>query len=329
MGAKVSISADIGRRESTPEVWSVSQVTRLVKNAVETGVGRVWIAGEISNWRVSPAGHAYFTLKDEHSQIGAVMFRGNMSRTRFEPENGLEVLAFGLVSVYEQRGVYQVVCEEMQPRGMGALQLAFEKLKAKLQAEGLFDEALKKPLPLLPRKIGIVTSPTGAAIRDVLNVIQRRYAHVHILLYPVRVQGDGAAAEVAEGIRRLDAHGVDVMIVGRGGGSLEDLWAFNEEVVGPGSTCGCDADHFGGGSRDRFFIVRLCRGRTRADAVGGGGTGGSRVRDAVRIVGCAGETPQAGGLAASWISAGPRGNLVVQLCFSPAGRTGAATAATL
>lgn len=218
-------------RESTPDVWSVSQVTRLVKNAVETGVGRVWIAGEISNWRVSPAGHAYFTLKDDQSQIAAVMFRGNMTRTRFEPENGLEVLVFGLVTVYEQRGVYQVICEEMQPRGMGALQLAFEKLKAKLQAEGLFDEALKKPLPLLPRRIGIVTSPTGAAIRDVLNVIQRRYAHVHILLYPVRVQGDGAAAEVAEGIRRLDAYGVDVMIIGRGGGSLEDLWAFNEEFV--------------------------------------------------------------------------------------------------
>ncbi len=213
------------------EVWTVSQLTRRVKGALESQIGAVWVAGEISNWRVSPAGHSYFTLKDETSQLRAVMFRGKLSQVKFEVENGLEVLIYGAISVYEQRGEYQIVCDEMQPRGMGALQLAFEKLKAKLEAEGLFDPARKKPLPLLPRRIGIVTSPTGAAIRDMLNVIGRRFAHVHVLLYPARVQGDGAGAEIVAGIRALDEYGVDVMIVGRGGGSLEDLWCFNEEPV--------------------------------------------------------------------------------------------------
>ncbi len=213
------------------EIWTVSQLTRRVKGALETQIGSVWVAGEISNWRVSPAGHAYFTLKDEGSQLRAVIFRGRLSQVKFEVDNGLEVLAHGAISVYEQRGEYQIICDEMQPRGMGALQLAFEKLKAKLEAEGLFDPARKKPLPLLPRRIGIVTSPTGAAIRDMLNVIGRRFAHVHVLIYPARVQGDGAAAEIVAGIQALDDYGVDVMIVGRGGGSLEDLWSFNEESV--------------------------------------------------------------------------------------------------
>ena len=213
------------------EIWTVSQLTRRVKGLLETQIGAVWVAGEISNWRVSPAGHAYFTLKDEGSQLRAVIFRGRLSAVKFPVDNGLEVLVRGAVSVYEQRGEYQIVCEEMQPRGVGALQLAFEKLKAKLDAEGLFDPARKKPLPLLPKRIGIVTSPSGAAIRDMLNVIQRRFAQVHILLYPARVQGEGAAAEIVEGIRALDAFGVDVIIVGRGGGSLEDLWSFNEEPV--------------------------------------------------------------------------------------------------
>jgi len=189
------------------------------------------VSGEVSNWRVSPAGHAYFTLKDESSQLSAVMFRGKMSRVRFEPENGLEVLVYGQVSVYEPRGTYQIICDEMQPKGLGALQLAYEKLKKKLDDEGLFDEGHKKPLPVLPRRIGIVTSPTGAAIRDILNVIHRRFGNVHVLLYPARVQGEEAAPEIVKGIRALDRYGVDVMIVGRGGGSLEDLWAFNEEAV--------------------------------------------------------------------------------------------------
>ena len=213
------------------EVWSVSQLTRRVKSLLEHEIARVWVSGEISNFRVSPAGHAYFTLKDETSQLSCVMFKGKLSRLKFEPESGIEVMVNGLVTVYEQRGQYQIICDEMQPKGLGALQLAFERLKQKLQEEGLFDEERKKSLPLLPRRIGIVTSPTGAAIRDILNVLGRRFANVHVILYPARVQGDEAAAEIAEGIRTLDEWGVDVMIVGRGGGSLEDLWPFNEEVV--------------------------------------------------------------------------------------------------
>ncbi len=191
----------------------------------------MWVAGEISNWTCAASGHAYFTLKDESSQLSGVMFKGRLDRLRFRPENGLEVLALGTISVYERRGAYQIVVEEMQPKGLGALQLAYEKLKKKLSGEGLFDEAHKKKLPLLPRRIGIVTSPSGAAIRDILQVLQRRFANVHVILYPARVQGDGAAPEIAAGITFLDHYGVDVMIVGRGGGSLEDLWAFNEEVV--------------------------------------------------------------------------------------------------
>lgn len=214
-----------------PEVLTVSQLTRRVKELLETQVSFVYVSGEISNWRVSPAGHAYFTLKDENSQLDAVMFRGKLMHLRFGPENGLEVVLFGQVTVYEKRGNYQIVCDEMHPKGLGALQLAFEKLKKKLEAEGLFDAAHKKPLPLLPRRIGIVTSPTGAAIRDILNVLGRRFANVHVLLYPARVQGEEAAEEIVEGIRVLDERGVDVMIVGRGGGSLEDLWPFNEEIV--------------------------------------------------------------------------------------------------
>jgi len=215
----------------TPDIWNVTQLTRRVKELLEREIDHVWLTGEISNFRVSPAGHAYFTLKDEQCQIDAVMFRGRMARLQFTPDSGLAVIVFGQVTVYERRGTYQIVCDKMHPKGVGALQLAFEQLKKKLYAEGLFDEAHKKPLPLLPKRIGIVTSPTGAAIRDILNVLHRRFANVHVLLYPARVQGDGAAADLVEGIRALDTMGVDVMIVGRGGGSIEDLWPFNEEAV--------------------------------------------------------------------------------------------------
>ncbi len=213
------------------EIWTVGQLTRRVKTLLEREISSVWVSGEISNWRVSPAGHAYFTLKDKESQIDAVMFRGRLSGVRFDPESGLQVVVFGLVTVYEKRGNYQIVCEEMQPLGMGALQLAFERLRKKLEAEGLFAEEHKKPIPAFPQRIGVVTSPTGAAIRDILHVLGRRFANVHVILFPARVQGDGVAADIVEGIRTLDAWGVDVMIVGRGGGSLEDLWPFNEEAV--------------------------------------------------------------------------------------------------
>lgn len=213
------------------QILTISQLTRRIKSLLEGELGTVWLSGEISNWKLAASGHAYFTLKDENSQIDAVMFKGKLSRLRFEPESGLEVLAHGQLSVYEKRGNYQIVLSDMQPKGVGALQLAFEKLKKKLAAEGLFDDLHKQPLPMLPRRIGVVTSPTGAAIRDILNVLTRRFGSIHVIIYPARVQGDGAAPEIAAGIRALDDWGVDVMIVGRGGGSLEDLWPFNEEIV--------------------------------------------------------------------------------------------------
>ena len=216
---------------ASENILSISQLTRRIKSLLEGELGTVWISGEISNWKLAASGHAYFTLKDENSQIDAVIFKGKLSRLRFEPENGLEVLAHGQISVYERRGNYQIILSDMQPKGVGALQLAFEKLKKKLAAEGLFDDLHKQPLPMLPRRIGVVTSPTGAAIRDILNVLMRRFGSIHVILYPARVQGEGAAAEIAAGIRALDDWGVDVMIVGRGGGSLEDLWPFNEEIV--------------------------------------------------------------------------------------------------
>jgi len=213
------------------QIMTVTDLTKKVKGLLEGVVGKVWVSGEISNWRVSPAGHAYFTLKDEKSQLSAVIFKGKLSRVKFEPESGQEVLIQGLITVYEARGNYQIICDDMQPQGVGALQLAFEKLKAKLDEEGLFDEDHKKPLPMLPKKIGIVTSPTGAAIRDMINVLDRRFSQAHIIVYPARVQGDEAAPEIVAGIQALDEYGVDVMIIGRGGGSLEDLWPFNEESV--------------------------------------------------------------------------------------------------
>jgi exodeoxyribonuclease VII large subunit len=213
-------------------VYTVSQLTARLREVLEQQIPPFWVEGEISNLRVPGSGHAYFTLKDDQAQIRAVLFRNRLRRIRFEPEDGLHVIAFGSLEVYAPRGEYQMVVELMEPKGAGALQVAFEQLKARLMAEGLFDAGRKRPLPRFPRKIGIVTSPTGAAIRDMLRVIGRRFRDLHILIRPVRVQGDGAALEIAEGIADLNRLGdVDVIIVGRGGGSLEDLWAFNEEVV--------------------------------------------------------------------------------------------------
>ena len=213
-------------------VLSVSELTRRLQETLEERFPAVWVEGEISNFRLYGSGHAYFTLKDAESQIRAVLFRNRGRRIRFEPADGLHVMAFGSIEVYPQRGEYQLVIELLEPKGLGALQLAFEQLKARLQAEGLFDQARKRELPRFPRKIGIVTSTGGAAIRDMLRVIGRRFGELHIVIAPCRVQGDGAAEEIAQGVRDLDAlGGVDVIIVGRGGGSLEDLWAFNEEPV--------------------------------------------------------------------------------------------------
>jgi len=213
-------------------IYTVSQLTGEIKTLLEKNFEHIWVEGEISNFRQPTSGHLYFTLKDESSQLRAVMFRMQNRLLKFEPEDGLQVVCYGRLTVYDPRGEYQIVVDHMEPKGLGALQLAFEQLKEKLSREGLFDPARKRPLPTLPQKIGIVTSPTGAAIRDILQIIDRRFANVHILLYPVRVQGPGAAQEIAQAIDDLGQWpGLEVMIVGRGGGSLEDLWAFNEEGV--------------------------------------------------------------------------------------------------
>ena len=219
-------------RSSFRPIYTVSQLTAEVKTILERNFEHLWVEGEISNLRLPSSGHLYFTLKDESAQLRAVMFRLQNRLLKFEPEDGLQVICYGRLTVYELRGEYQIVLDHMEPKGLGALQLAFEQLKERLAKEGLFDPAHKKPLPHLPQRIGIVTSPTGAAIRDILQIIERRFANVPILLCPVRVQGPGAAQEIAQAIDELNRWpGVDVMIVGRGGGSLEDLWAFNEEAV--------------------------------------------------------------------------------------------------
>lgn len=216
-----------------PRAWSVSELTHSIKDHLELQFRDVVITGEISNFKAHSSGHYYFSLKDEGAQISAVMFRGSNQSLKFTPENGQMVLGVGRVTVYPPRGNYQIVLTRLEPAGVGALQLAFEQLKEKLKGEGLFDEARKRALPKFPKQIGIVTSRTGAAIRDMLNVLDRRFAGLHIQIMPVKVQGRGAAQEIAEAIGQFNRcfPDVEVLIVGRGGGSLEDLWAFNEEVV--------------------------------------------------------------------------------------------------
>jgi exodeoxyribonuclease VII large subunit len=214
------------------KIYTVTEVTRMVKMELESAFPLLWVEGEISNFHRHHSGHLYFTLKDETSQLHTVMFRGEARKVPFELEDGLQVVARGRINVYEPRGEYQLIVELLEPKGKGALQLAFEQLKEKLKKEGLFDPALKKKLPVLPKKVGVVTSPRGAAIVDIIRTLERRFARLHILLYPVRVQGEGAAEEIVEGIDYLGSFpGIDVIIVGRGGGSIEDLWAFNEEKV--------------------------------------------------------------------------------------------------
>jgi exodeoxyribonuclease VII large subunit len=213
-------------------ILSISELTQFIKFQLEQSFDYLWVEGEISNFRIPSSGHFYFTLKDEKSQIRAVMFRSQNRTLEFAPEDGLSVICRGRLNVYETRGEYQLILDYLEPKGRGALQLAFEQLKQKLAQEGLFDPDHKKPLPQLPRKIGIVTSPTGAAIRDILNVIERRFANVEILICPVKVQGEGAAQEIATALQELNQiPEIDVVILARGGGSIEDLWPFNEEVV--------------------------------------------------------------------------------------------------
>ena len=213
-------------------VYSVTELTRYVKALLEDRFASVYVEGELSNFSAPSSGHLYFTLKDADSQIRCAFFRHMNQRLRFELKDGLQVVCRGRISVYEKRGDYQLYVESVEPKGLGALQLAFQQLRARLEKEGLFDPARKRPIPTLPERIGVVTSPTGAAIRDILNILRRRFANVHIVINPVRVQGDGAAEEIAAAIDDFNRwKQVDVLIVGRGGGSLEDLWAFNEEAV--------------------------------------------------------------------------------------------------
>jgi exodeoxyribonuclease VII large subunit len=215
-----------------PAILTVSALNKLIRRRLEDEFSTLWLRGEISNFKAHPSGHFYFSLKDKDAQISAVMFRGFNSQLRFKPEDGMEVVVRGKITVYEPRGNYQIFCETMEPVGAGALQKAFEQLKRKLQAEGLFDSSRKRAIPAAPRHIAIVTSPSGAAIRDMLNVLGRRYRAARITIVPCAVQGVKATAEIVRGLklanRLTDA---DVIIVGRGGGSVEDMWSFNEEAV--------------------------------------------------------------------------------------------------
>ena len=215
-----------------PQILTVTDLTSQVRTALEQEFPALWVEGEVSNLRCPSSGHLYFTLKDQKSQIRAVLFRGASQRLRFSIEDGLEVLVYGRLTVYAPRGDYQLILETLEPKGVGALQLAYEQLKKVLGQEGLFDPDRKRELPFLPRTIGIVTSETGAAIQDMLTILRRRCPLVHIVIHPVSVQGEGAAVQIVDAIQTLNTLGtVDVLIVGRGGGSVEDLWCFNEEIV--------------------------------------------------------------------------------------------------
>ncbi len=224
---QLGFSFEIAR---TRRVWAVRDLIAAVRTTLEREYTDVWVEGEISNYRPAESGHLYFTLKDGDSQLRGVMFKSSARLLRFRLENGLQVIARGRITVYEARGELQLLAEYLEPKGAGALQVAFEQLKAKLQAEGLFDQARKRPIPALPRRIGVVTSPRGAAIQDILNILRRRHESVNILIFPAQVQGDAAPAEVSAGIDYFSrAKNVDVIIVARGGGSVEDLAAFNDE----------------------------------------------------------------------------------------------------
>lgn len=215
-----------------PKIYTVTQLTEEIQVIIEERFDFVWVEGEISNFSAPASGHYYMVLKDEKSQIRAVMFRLQARYLRFLPENGMKVIAQGRIGIYAPRGEYQIILDYLEPMGVGALALAFEQLKKKLAGQGIFDEDIKKPLPYLPQRVAVITSPTGAAIRDFLNVIRRRFANINITVVPVRVQGDEAAADMVKALQIVnDKLNVDVIVLTRGGGSLEDLWAFNEEKL--------------------------------------------------------------------------------------------------
>jgi exodeoxyribonuclease VII large subunit len=229
--------APAGPRPRTPRALTVSELTDRIQGVLETEFLDVWVEGEISNLKLAASGHWYFSLKDEKAQLRAVVWKTDARLVRFRPKDGMRVLARGAVRVYAPRGEYQLCAQVLEPLGKGSLQQAFEELKERLEREGLFDPARKRPLPMLPRRIGVVTSPQGAVLRDILRVLRSRYPDLEVLVYPALVQGEGAAAEIAQGVRALNriaslpGRGLDVIVLARGGGSLEDLWAFNEEAV--------------------------------------------------------------------------------------------------
>lgn len=230
----MSFTGQLGLTFAAPErkIWIVRDLVAAVRTRVEREYSDIWVEGEISNFRAHDSGHLYFTLKDENAQLRAVMFRSQARLLRFRPESGMHVVLRGRVTVFEGRGELQLSAEYLEPKGAGALQVAFEQLKAKLEAEGLFDSARKKPIPALPRCIGIVTSPQAAALRDILNILRRRHHTANVLIYPAQVQGETAATEVSSGIRYFNrTQNVDVIIIARGGGSAEDLAAFNNEAL--------------------------------------------------------------------------------------------------
>jgi exodeoxyribonuclease VII large subunit len=227
-----SLTDQLGFNFRPPDrrVWKVRDLVASVRTHIEREYSDAWVEGEISNFRAPESGHLYFTLKDGDSQIRVVMFRSSARLLRFRPADGLQVVVRGRVTIYEDRGELQISAEYIEPKGAGSLQLAFEQLKAKLEAEGLFAAERKKPIPTLPSRIGVVTSPQGAALRDILNILQRRHRSVNVLIFPAQVQGDAASFEVAAGVRYFNQHGnVEVIIVARGGGSAEDLAQFNNE----------------------------------------------------------------------------------------------------
>src|SRR6267142_1206936 len=218
--------------QPTRRAWTVSELTAKIRDLLAKNFTDITVQGEISNCREAQSGHIYFTLKDDRAQVRCVFFKQQQRGIKFRPEDGLQMTVRGSISVYESRGEYQIYVENLEPIGLGALQLAFEQLKKRLEAEGLFDPARKKPLPLLPSRIGIITSPRGAAVRDVVRILRRRFHNVHLMLFPVRVQGEGSAEEIVKALKFFNKGKlVDVLILSRGGGSLEDLWSFNEEIV--------------------------------------------------------------------------------------------------
>lgn len=214
------------------KIYTVGELTRNIRMILEDSFGTVWVEGEVSNFTSHQSGHMYFSIRDKDSVLSSVLFRRVNYGLKFKIENGMHVLCFGKISVYDRRGQYQLIVEKIEPRGTGALQIAFEQLKEKLRREGLFDESRKKPIPTLPQRIGVVTSPTGAAIKDILNIAKRRFSNIEIIINPARVQGEMAKGEIVEALDLFNTLGnVDLIILGRGGGSMEDLWPFNEEIV--------------------------------------------------------------------------------------------------